>query len=275
MDHLTPNRVAFLGLAVGKPETDDYGPNLSSTKDILFTSGSQIMASRRRPRKKKRVVATSCELTAEVLSSKASCKDSLSQTTPQAKISTSLSQTTNVQVPTPLPQPLQVPVPLSQPQTQAPSQHMPSHKTTLAPETTLNSIDINRKGCGRTRCKGANDIVTVVGKISLEISKKLGRAIGNQQARLTSECGYIVRSFAPLQYKRWIDIPKEEEIKLYDRVLATFKIDWTVEYVLKCVNDTLARRYHDYYCRLKEKYFNRKSLDDTIKNCPIDVKQED
>ncbi|KAL2518253.1 Uncharacterized protein Adt_14500 [Abeliophyllum distichum] len=66
------------------------------------------MVSRTRPGKKKRIVATSCEMTTVVPSSKASCKGSFSWTTPQAKISTSLSQTTNVHVPTPLPQPLKL-----------------------------------------------------------------------------------------------------------------------------------------------------------------------
>ncbi|KAL2518131.1 hypothetical protein Adt_14378 [Abeliophyllum distichum] len=65
------------------------------------------MASRTRPGKKNRVVATPCELTTEVSSSKTSCKGSLSLTNPQAKISTSSFQTTNVQAPTPLPQSLQ------------------------------------------------------------------------------------------------------------------------------------------------------------------------
>ncbi|CAA2958128.1 Hypothetical predicted protein [Olea europaea subsp. europaea] len=131
------------------------------------------------------------------------------------------------------------------------------------------------KGRGPTRGKGTDDIVSAAGKISLEISKKLGRAIGNQQALLASECGYIVRYFAPLCYKRWIDIPYEEKNKLYDRVLAKFKLDLTVEHVHKCVNDTLARRYRDYRCRLKEKYFNGKTLDDAMKNCPTDIKQVD
>ncbi|KAL2461881.1 Uncharacterized protein Adt_45301 [Abeliophyllum distichum] len=197
------------------------------------------MASRTRPGKKNRVVATSCELTTEVPSSKASCNGSLSMTNSQAKISTSSFQTTNVQAPTPLPQPL------------------------------------HRKGRGPTRGKGTNNIVAAAGKISLDISKNSRRAIGNQQARLASECGYIVRSFAPLRYKRWINIPKEEKNTLYVRVLAKFNLDLIVEHVFKCVNDTLARQYRDYRCRLKEKYFNGKLLDDAIRNCPSDVKQVD
>ncbi|KAL2480332.1 Uncharacterized protein Adt_33298 [Abeliophyllum distichum] len=154
------------------------------------------MASQTRPGKKNRVVATSCELTTEVPSSKASCKGSLSMTNRQAKISTTSFQTTNVQAPTPLPQPLHVPAPLSQPQTQAPSQRISPHATTLAPQTTCNSADsdhsLKRKGRGPTRGKGTDNIVAAAGKISLDISKKSGRAIGNQQARLASECGYIV-----------------------------------------------------------------------------------
>ncbi|XP_022880427.1 uncharacterized protein LOC111397656 [Olea europaea var. sylvestris] len=63
--------------------------------------------------------------------------------------------------------------------------------------------------------------------------------------------------------------------KLYDRVLAKFKLELTVEHVHKCVNDALARRYRDYRCRLKEKYFNGKTLDDAMKNHPIDIKQVD
>ncbi|KAL2466619.1 Uncharacterized protein Adt_42470 [Abeliophyllum distichum] len=195
------------------------------------------MASRTRPGKKNRVVATPCELTTEFPSSKASCKGSLSMANRQAKISTTSFQTTNVQAPTPLPQPLHAPAPLSQPQTQAPSQRISPHATTLAPQTTCNSADsdhsLKRKGRGPTRGKGTDNIVTAVGKISLDISKKLGRAIGNQQARLA------------------------------------------IEHVIKCVNDTLARRYRDYRCRLKEKYFNGKLFDDAMKNCPSDVKQVD
>ncbi|KAL2506570.1 Uncharacterized protein Adt_22191 [Abeliophyllum distichum] len=154
------------------------------------------MTSRTRPGKKNRVVATPCKLTTEVPSSKASCKGSLSMTNPQAKVSTSSFQTTNVQAPTPLPQPLHVPAPLSQPQTQAPSQRISPHATTLAPQTTFNYVDydhsLKRKERGPTRGKGTDNIVAAAGKISLDISKKSGRAIENQQARLASECGYIV-----------------------------------------------------------------------------------
>ncbi|KAL2497767.1 Uncharacterized protein Adt_23317 [Abeliophyllum distichum] len=142
-------------------------------------------------------------------------------------------------------------------------------------ELTAEVPSSKRKGSGPTRGKGTDDIVTAAGKISLDISKKSGRAIGNQQARLASECGYIVRSFAPLRYKRWIDIPKEEKNTLYDRVLEKFKLDLTIEHVLKCANDALARQYRDYQCRLKKKYFNKKLLDDAMKNHPIDVKQVD
>ncbi|KAL2517785.1 Uncharacterized protein Adt_14032 [Abeliophyllum distichum] len=160
------------------------------------------MASLTRHGKKNRVVATLCELIVEVPSSNASCKGSLSLLNSQANISTSLSQTTNVQ---------------------APSQRISPRATTLASQTTLNSVDsdhsLKRKGRGPTRGKGTDDIITTARKISLDISKKSGRAIGNQQARLANECGYIVRSFAPLRYKRWIDIPKHEKNTLYDRVL--------------------------------------------------------
>ncbi|XP_022898013.1 uncharacterized protein LOC111411689 isoform X3 [Olea europaea var. sylvestris] len=241
---------------------------------LIYLFTTEIMASRTRIGKKNRVFTTSYEPPSDVFSSKASCKGPLTHTTLQANISSSLSKTSNAQVPTPLPQPLRVPTPLSQPQLQLNS----SQATTLTHETILNSNDshsLKRKGRGPTRGKGTDDIVSAAGKISLEISKKLGRAIGNQQARLASECGYVVRSFAPLCYKRWIDIPYEEKNKLYDRVLAKFKLDLTVEHVHKCVNDTLARRYRDYRCRLKEKYFNGKTLDDAMKNCPTDIKQVD
>lgn len=87
----------------------------------------------------------------------------------------------------------------------------------------IDSHSLKRKGHGLTRGNGTDDIVSAAGKISLEISKTMGRAIGNQQARLASECGYVVRSFAPLRYKRWIDIPNEEKNKLYDRVLVCHK----------------------------------------------------
>ncbi|KAL2492194.1 Uncharacterized protein Adt_27822 [Abeliophyllum distichum] len=175
------------------------------------------MVSRTRHGKKNRVVATPCELTTEVPSSNASCKGSLSMSNSQANISTSLSQTTNVHVPTPLPQPLQFLPPLSQPQ--APSQRGFHH---MQPHWHLKPLLILvRKGRGPTRGKGTDDIVTAVGKLSLDISKKSGRAIGNQQARLASECGYIARSFAPLRYKRWIDIPKQKKNTLYDLVLVS------------------------------------------------------
>ncbi|CAA2970387.1 Hypothetical predicted protein [Olea europaea subsp. europaea] len=222
------------------------------------------MASRTRIGKKNRVFTTSCEPPSEVFSSKASCKGPLTQTTLQANISFLLSKTSNVQVPVPFSQ--------SQPQLNS------SQATTLTHENILNSNDshsLKRKGRGPTRGKGTDDIVSAAGKISLKIYKKMGRAIGNQQARLASECGYVVQSFAPLCYKRWIDIPNEEKNKLYDRVLAKFKLDLTVAHVNKCVNDTLARRYRDYRCRLKEKYFNGKTLDDAMKNCPTDIKQDD
>ncbi|CAA2940140.1 Hypothetical predicted protein [Olea europaea subsp. europaea] len=208
------------------------------------------MASRTRIGKKNRVFTISYEPPSHVFSSKVSCKGPSTYTTLQANISSSLSKTSNAHAPTPLPQPLRVPAPLSQPHLQLNS----SQATTLTQKTILNSN---------------------AGKILLKISKKLGRAIGNQQARLASECGYVVRSFAPLCYKRWIDIPYEEKNKLYDRFLAKFKLDLTVEHVHKCVNDTLARRYRDYRCKLKEKYFNGKILDDAMKNCPTDIKQVD
>ncbi|CAA3009705.1 Anaphase-promoting complex subunit 6 [Olea europaea subsp. europaea] len=232
------------------------------------------MASRTRIGKKNRVFTTSSEPPSEVFSSKESCKGPLTQTTLQTNISSSLSKTSNVQVPTPLSQPLRVSVSFSQTQPQLNS----SQATTLTHENILNSNNshsLKRKGRGPTRVEGIDDIINVAGKILLEISKKLRRAIGNRQAHFASGCGYVIRSFAPLCYKRWIDIPNEEKHKLYDRILAKFKLDLTVQHVHKSVNDTLARRYPDYRCRLKEKYFNGKILDDAMKNCPTDIKQDD
>lgn len=84
------------------------------------------MASRTRIGRKNRVLSTLYDPPSDVSLSKASCKDPLSQTS-------------NVQVPTPLTQPLQVPAPLSQPQAQPQPQLNSSQATTLTHETILNS----------------------------------------------------------------------------------------------------------------------------------------
>ncbi|KAL2474658.1 Uncharacterized protein Adt_35394 [Abeliophyllum distichum] len=159
--------------------------------------------------------------------------------TSQTKISTSLSQTTNVQVPSPLPQPLQVPVPLSQLQTHAPSQHMSSHETTLGPETTLNSIDLHslkRKGRGRTRGKGTDDIKIGTGYVNIGLLQSFREQLLKGEIDLNYETHYSVNKWwvnyeAQTRYKRMFEI-KEQPIPEGSQAPTRFEI--MQEVLVKC-----------------------------------------
>ena len=59
-------------------------------------------------------------------------------------------------------------------------------------------------------------------KIKLYISEETNRPIGRKYSSLlSSECGYLVRKFAPLKYKKWSKILESEKQVLFDRILVS------------------------------------------------------
>ncbi|KAL9408182.1 hypothetical protein AB3S75_046685 [Citrus x aurantiifolia] len=76
---------------------------------------------------------------------------------------------------------------------------------------------------------------------------------------LSSECGYLVRRFAPLQHEKWSKIPEsEKQLK--------FEIDLNLPHVRRCVNNILGGRYRDMRHWMYDHYLDCPSFEEAPKH---------
>ncbi|KAL9408181.1 hypothetical protein AB3S75_046685 [Citrus x aurantiifolia] len=83
---------------------------------------------------------------------------------------------------------------------------------------------------------------------------------------LSSECGYLVRRFAPLQHEKWSKIPESEKQVLFDLLLLKFEIDLNLPHVRRCVNNILGGRYRDMRHWMYDHYLDCPSFEEAPKH---------
>ena len=74
-------------------------------------------------------------------------------------------------------------------------------------QTYVNSNALKKKGGGPTRGVGLDYIARVSGRVALTISAQHKKATRPLASKLSSECGVIVRTHAPLKVELWKHIP--------------------------------------------------------------------
>ncbi|KAK9217935.1 hypothetical protein WN943_006567 [Citrus x changshan-huyou] len=148
---------------------------------------------------------------------------------------------------------------------------MPSQEFVQGAVTTLefDIQPIKKRTRGPSRGKKTDDIVQLSGKIKLHISPETNRPVGHKySSMLSSECGYLVRRFAPLQHEKWSKIPESEKQSKFD-------IDLNLPHVRRCVNNIMGGRYRDMRHWMYDHYLDYPSFEEALKHsypgiCPDD-----
>lgn len=168
-----------------------------------------------------------------------------------------------------------------------PPKNMNNHtKTTIRvvsppspPPPVRNSTDSYpplKKGRGPTRGKDTDTIVQMSGKIKLDFNTESGRPKdSDKSAKFSNECGYLIRKFAPLQFKKWSAIPAMDTQPLVDRLLSKFDLDMSKTYITKYVHEIMGQRYRTYRYDLHQHFKQFETVEEARLHPPDDVTQED
>ncbi|MCL7041415.1 hypothetical protein MKW94_004982 [Papaver nudicaule] len=111
-------------------------------------------------------------------------------------------------------------------------------------------------------------------KLPIKFSPVAGEPISINRCKLSTECGIIVRDFAPMQYASWTKIPAQDRAALIERVKDKFDLDTTRPSVKRFLNDTMAKRYSDYRCKMSKHFKKCKTIEEAQAK-PFDVITQD
>ncbi|KAI3933125.1 hypothetical protein MKW92_002281, partial [Papaver armeniacum] len=71
---------------------------------------------------------------------------------------------------------------------------------------------------GRSRSIDLDDWTAQHGPLPIKFSDVAGEPISTNRCKLSTECGIIVRDFAPMQYTSWKKNPDHDKVALIERV---------------------------------------------------------
>ncbi|KAI3871088.1 hypothetical protein MKX03_019830 [Papaver bracteatum] len=115
---------------------------------------------------------------------------------------------------------------------------------------------------GRSRGIDLDDWISHHGKMPIKFSDVAGEPISTNRCKLSTECGIIVRDFAPMQYASWKKIPEHERVVLIERVNEKFELDITRPSIKKYLNDCMARRYSNYMTQMSAHFKKSKTIEE-------------
>lgn len=124
------------------------------------------------------------------------------------------------------------------------STHLEGNDANVDPLTI--DTDGSRRHRGPTRGLGIDQHVDHYGRIAIVIEEEDGKPTDENAQKLSSECGCIVRQFAPLQVQKWSKIPMNDRKALFPYLLNKFDIDISAPHICKFLNHNMGRRYADY-----------------------------
>ncbi|XP_026429332.1 uncharacterized protein LOC113325351 [Papaver somniferum] len=113
---------------------------------------------------------------------------------------------------------------------------------------------------GPTRGLEIDEHVGRYGRIPIIIEEEDEKPTDENAQKLSSECGCIVRQFAPLQVQKWSKIPVNDRKALFPYLLNKFDIEISAPHICKFLNHNMGRRYADYRHDLHLQYRKSKSL---------------
>ncbi|KAI3890685.1 hypothetical protein MKW92_017293 [Papaver armeniacum] len=115
---------------------------------------------------------------------------------------------------------------------------------------------------GRSRGIDLDDWIAHNGKMPIKFSDVTGEPISTNRCKLSTECGIIVRDFAPMQYTSWKKIPEHERVVLIERVNDKFELDIMRPSIKKYLNDCMGRRYSNYRTQMSAHFKKSKTIEE-------------
>ncbi|KAI3862884.1 hypothetical protein MKX03_015730 [Papaver bracteatum] len=97
-------------------------------------------------------------------------------------------------------------------------------------------------------------------KFPVKFKESAGETVCFNRSKLATESGVIVRSFAPLEYKSYKNIPLHDREALMERVKDKFCVDLSVPFIWDFLHRSMAKKYNNHRS-LMSSYF--KSLVDS------------
>ncbi|KAK9166410.1 hypothetical protein Scep_001601 [Stephania cephalantha] len=94
-------------------------------------------------------------------------------------------------------------------------------------------------------------VVSLSGPVTLPINPEIGRPVDESPRLFATECGIIVKNFAPLKLSGWSTIPLHKKVELYDKLKNKFDVDLSLEHIHRFVNGTIANRYRSHWFELR------------------------
>ncbi|KAJ6822321.1 uncharacterized protein M6B38_388800 [Iris pallida] len=159
-----------------------------------------------------------------------------------------------------------------------------SHNFVEAPRGSTNShaSDVRNSAPKKTRgfsraIKTSTIMLTSGKRIEIHLDEDLGVPMGqvrNISSLLSHECGYQVRTHAPLLQAHWDDIDEDTKQKLIDGVTTNFDIDTKEPKWYKYICDNMRNRYNDYKHKLAKYYKSCESDEVARENPPIKLLRE-
>ncbi|KAI3862905.1 hypothetical protein MKX03_014861 [Papaver bracteatum] len=97
-------------------------------------------------------------------------------------------------------------------------------------------------------------------KLPVKFKESAGEAVCFNRSKLATESGVIVRSFTPLEYKSWKNIPLHDREALMERVKDKFWVDLSFPFIWDYLHRSMGKKYNNHRS-LMSSYF--KSLVDS------------
>lgn len=93
-------------------------------------------------------------------------------------------------------------------------------------------------------------------KLAVKFKESAGVAVCFNRRKLATEYGVIVRSFSPLEYKSWKNIPLHDREALMERVKDKFWVDLSVPFFWDFLHRSMGKKYNS-HMSLMSSYFKR------------------
>ncbi|KAJ8642521.1 hypothetical protein MRB53_004269 [Persea americana] len=148
-----------------------------------------------------------------------------------------------------------------------------------APIETGGSASSSSSCSGKKRTRGPTQDIKLLNrhsddKLVVDFNTD-GQPIGKNARDFSTLCGIVVRTpgIAPLQVKKWAEIPEQAKEKLLKTIQEFVVIDKERK---KWVLQNLAKKYKDYRKDLKDKYYSTLNTDEErLQHPPPDILGED
>ncbi|KAK9145725.1 hypothetical protein Sjap_005628 [Stephania japonica] len=111
-----------------------------------------------------------------------------------------------------------------------------------------------KKVRGMTRNIALLDAYDDKGPLPIQITSELKQSTGKYASWFNNLCGVVVRECAPLDVKGWKEIPLQQKLPMYQRVMDKFQVDPNSKHVHRVINHQMSRSYRTWRSELNKHF---------------------